>query len=208
MLKGKRELVRRHLVLHRRQAVEIGLEVDQVLKAHALVRGVGKRRIEILAVGCHAALHRVDEVERAPIADACLLVGRDIRHVEGADRASSGSGRPPAAPCLGLAIVALFQRRGVALGAAARGEHVFAVGEVGVWAGSADAGSVAARHGQQVEDDRARDGKGKQRQQRLCARRPALLLGDADRADPFLLLGTIGFVAFLADFGHVVERGL
>src|SRR4029077_5204032 len=60
---GEGELMRRRLMLHCRQGIEIGLKVDEILIGYALIRGVGKRRIEVRAIGSYSALHRVDEVE-------------------------------------------------------------------------------------------------------------------------------------------------
>jgi hypothetical protein len=85
------QLGRRHLVVHRRKTVEIRLEVDQILIGHALVGRIGKGRVEIGAVRRHPSFHRVDEIERGPIADAGALVGRDIKVPNGVLRQ-----RPPA----------------------------------------------------------------------------------------------------------------
>ena len=69
----------------RRQRVEIGLEVEQVLDAHALIGGVGEGRIEVDAARRDAELHGVDEIEVRPAADAVIRIGRDVGHVEGAE---------------------------------------------------------------------------------------------------------------------------
>lgn len=106
MLKGKARIVLGDLALNRRQAVETGLEVDQVLEAHALVRRVGKGRVEMLSSRRHAKLQGIDEVERAPATDTGLLVGRDIGHVEGAKWSLEATPAGEQLLLLGLAIVA------------------------------------------------------------------------------------------------------
>src|SRR6476646_1336641 len=71
---GEGQLVRGHRVFHCRQGIEIRLEVDEVLIGHALIGCVRERGIEVHAARSDSPLHGVDEVERAPIADAGLLV--------------------------------------------------------------------------------------------------------------------------------------
>ena len=92
---------------------------------HALIRGVGERRVEVNAARRDAALHGVDEIGERPAADAVLGVGRDVGHVELAERRVERQ----AAAELQL-VVAGRARRGVAGLAAARPEHPLAVGEV------------------------------------------------------------------------------
>jgi len=159
---GEGQFMRRRRVFHRRQGIEIGLEVDEVLISHALIGCVRKRRIEVNSTRCDSALHRVDEVERAPISNAGLLVWRDIRHVEGAEWRLQAT--PPAQTLLvlGLWILAFPKRLGMALRAAADGEHVLAIGKVGRVRRKLRS-RHRPRHGQQIEDDRSSHGQGEQR---------------------------------------------
>src|SRR4249920_2118037 len=100
----------RHLTLHRRQRVEIGLEVDEILIGHALVRIIGKRRIKMLAPRRDAHLHGVDEIDRAPSPDTTLLVWGDVRHVEYAERRVQAASASERGLVLGFGAVAFLQR--------------------------------------------------------------------------------------------------
>jgi hypothetical protein len=51
-------------------------------------------------------LQGIDEVERAPVTDAGLLVGRDIGHVESAERSLEAAAAGEQLLLLGLAVVA------------------------------------------------------------------------------------------------------
>ena len=67
--------MRRHFILHRRQSVEIRLEVNQILIGHALIGGIREGGIEVLTAGSDAMFHGVYKVDGGPVANAGLLVG-------------------------------------------------------------------------------------------------------------------------------------
>lgn len=70
----------------RRQCLQIGEQIAQVVGAHVLVRRVRKRRIRIPFVGKHALAHRRNELRQRPRTDAVVYVGRDVRHAERPER--------------------------------------------------------------------------------------------------------------------------
>ena len=72
--------------MHRRQAEQIGLDRQRIGVGDVGVGGVRHRRIEPRAVAPHAAMHRVEEILIAVIADAGFLVGRDVGRVQRAER--------------------------------------------------------------------------------------------------------------------------
>ena len=112
-----------HLALHRRQRLEMGEQVAHVGHAHALVRAIWERRIIMLAAGAGALGHRGHELRLAPRPDAVLGIGRDVGHVERAERRLEAE--TAAEPRL-----VILSRDGVARGAASGIEHRPAVGGV------------------------------------------------------------------------------
>src|SRR5262252_10553688 len=85
-LEIERQVVVARLALHRRQRLEIGKQIAHVLEPHALVRGVGKGRIVMTAVGRGPLPHGGDEIRLAPAADAVSAVRRDVRGKKSAER--------------------------------------------------------------------------------------------------------------------------
>ncbi len=172
-VEGKAYVGWRHVAPYRRQAVEIGLEVDEILIGHVLVGRVRKGRIKIGPVGCHAAFHRGDEVERGPIADAGPLVGRNIGHVERAEWGLQAAASDKLLRILDLEIVAAFERGRMTLGAAAHSEQIFAIGKIGrvLW-------QRRCRHHNgdrhEIEDGKASDGDNEEGQQSSTHRPPLL----------------------------------
>ena len=95
----ERHVVVAHPALHRRQRLEIGEQVAQILVLHALVRRVGKRGKIMPPVRRGSLHHRGDELRLVPLADAVVLVGRDIGNVERAERRFQSRARRRAASC-------------------------------------------------------------------------------------------------------------
>ena len=85
-VEGEHEVVPAHPARHRRQGFQIGEQVAHVGERHVLIGGVGKSGEEVLAPGRGSLPERGDEIRFAPLADAVAGVGRDVRHVEGAER--------------------------------------------------------------------------------------------------------------------------
>src|SRR5262245_8306675 len=82
---------KRHIVVadfsgHRRQSFQVGEEIAQVVKIHALIRSVGKSRKQVLASGRSSPDHGGHELRLAPGANAVAPVRGNIRNVEGAER--------------------------------------------------------------------------------------------------------------------------
>src|SRR5207248_98666 len=82
----ERQVVVARLALDRRQRLEIGEEIAHVFHLHALVRRIGKSRIVVAAVGRGALPHGGEEIRLAPVAEAVLAVGRDVRGEKCAER--------------------------------------------------------------------------------------------------------------------------
>ncbi len=117
---GEAEIVGRCPPRHRRQPLEVGPEVGDVLGLHPGIGGVRKGRIEVVAVRRDPALHGIGEVARRPAADAVGRVGRNVRHRERAE-----VGHELAAAPERQALVALGALGGVARRAAPRPEPGF-----------------------------------------------------------------------------------
>ena len=86
------------------QAEQIGLDRQRVGIGHVGVGRIGHRRIKPRAVAADAALHGVEKIPIAVVADAGLLVGRDIGRIERAERQRNGE-----AAGIGLAARAVWQ---------------------------------------------------------------------------------------------------
>ena len=82
--KGERVFRRRRM--HRRQAEQIGLDRQRVGVGHIGVGRVRHRRIEPRAVAADAAMHGIEKILVAVIADAGVLVGRDVGRIHHAER--------------------------------------------------------------------------------------------------------------------------
>ena len=123
-IERKRHVVGLRLRLYRRQRFQIGEQVAHVVELHALIGRVGQRRKQVLAVRRGALHHGGDEIRLAPLPDAVIRVGRDVRRVERAER------RFQAEPAAEARLVVLV-RRGMAGRAAAGKEHGLAVVEIG-----------------------------------------------------------------------------
>ncbi len=123
-VEGKADLVRLVGGGVVRQRLDVGEHVAHILHMHALVRGVGQRRIEMLAMDADAALHGVDELQLGPVADAVGLVGRNVGHMEGAEWRLQCHAAAQPQPLF-------LADGGVAAGAAAGVEHLLAILQVG-----------------------------------------------------------------------------
>src|ERR1041384_8507078 len=75
----------RRAAAHRRQGFQISEQIAQIVESHALIGGVRKSRIKMLAAGRGAFGHSGDEIRLAPGADAILTVRRNIRRIEGSE---------------------------------------------------------------------------------------------------------------------------
>ena len=71
--------------MHRRQAEQIGLDRQRIGVGDVGVGRVRHRRIKPRAVAPHAAMHRVEKILVAVIADAGFLVRRDVGRIERAE---------------------------------------------------------------------------------------------------------------------------
>ena len=83
---GTRDLLRRVGAVHRRDGPEEGDQGPQVLLGHAVEHRVRVHRDQPLAVRPPAEADRGDDLLIRPAADPRLLVGRDVRGVDGAER--------------------------------------------------------------------------------------------------------------------------
>src|SRR5262249_15247582 len=157
------DVVVAHLALHRRQRLEVGEQVAQVLELHALVGRIGKRRIVMASVGRGALPHGGEKSVPAPAADAVLPVGRDVRHVERSERRLQAE----AAAELGAIVLA---GRGMAGGAAAGIEDRLAVVDVGP-IGAERARRYRRRDGDEPEHAEADDARHDRKDDQLAHHR-------------------------------------
>ena len=118
------------------------------------------------AVGRRALGHRGDEVRFAPLADAVVRIGRDVRHVERAER------RFEPQPAAELRLVVLPRRR-VARRAAAGVEHLLAVREIRCVAPER-ARRHRRRNGDEPEHRKTDDSAGNDEQGELAQHRASL----------------------------------
>jgi hypothetical protein len=141
-----------------RKRLHEGEEVAHVRRRHALVRGVGERRVVMPPVRGDAAAHGAQELLLSPAADAVPRMRRDVRGVEGAE----GGGEREAAAEARLVVLL---GRGVARGAAAGEEHRSPVGEVGL-AGRhrLEPGALPVGARQEPEAEPRKEGETKQNQ--------------------------------------------
>ena len=86
LIERKRKSVRAIVGMHRRQAEQIGLDRQRVRVRHVGIGRVRHGRIKPRAVAADAALHRVEKILIAVIADAGVLVGRDIGRIDRPER--------------------------------------------------------------------------------------------------------------------------
>src|SRR4029079_12707897 len=140
---------------------------------HALIGEIREGGIEVLTAGSDAMFHGVYKVDGGPVSNAGLLVGRNVWDVKDAERRLEAASPGENILLFGLEVVALRERHRVTFGAAADGEHIFAVGEVG-GVGGQRRGRNGGRHGQQAECERACNDEGEQRQQRSAQLPPPL----------------------------------
>ena len=127
------------------QRFQEGKQVAHIIERHALIGGVGKCRVEVLAVAPHAAQHGVDEGGFAPGADAVPrsdeMLGT-LNVPKGVSRA-----RPPPSRCLSSCFgVAWQDAHPPTL------KRVSPLARLGVWAGSAPRGDDLG-DGQDIEGD-------------------------------------------------------
>src|SRR4051794_28477930 len=78
----KRHVMAGRLAVHRRQRLQIGEEVPDILDLRVLVGGVGKRRKIMDARRRRALEYGGDEIAFAPSPDTVLRIRRDVRNVE------------------------------------------------------------------------------------------------------------------------------
>ena len=71
---------------HRRQAEQIGLDRQRIRVGHVGIGRKRHRRIKPRAIAARAAMNRVQKILIAVIADAGLLVGRDVGRIQRAER--------------------------------------------------------------------------------------------------------------------------
>ncbi len=71
---------------HRRQAEQIGLDRQSIRIGHVGIGRKRHRRIKPRAIAADAAMDRVEKILVAVIADAGLLVGRDVGRIQRAER--------------------------------------------------------------------------------------------------------------------------
>ena len=101
---------------HRRQAEQIGFDRQRVRIRNVSVGRIRHRRIKPRAVAPDAAMHGVEEILIAVIADAGFLVGRDVGGIKRAERQLEAES----------AGIFLAARRGVADHAVRRLRQIFA----------------------------------------------------------------------------------
>ena len=123
MLNGNGTSWSRALAGHRRQRLQVGKEVADVLDRRMLVGRIGKGREIMPAVRRSPLEHRRHEIRFAPPADTVSRIGRDVRDVKRPERRRHGK---PAAQLQPVGLVG----NGVAGGTAAGIERCDAVGEV------------------------------------------------------------------------------
>jgi hypothetical protein len=87
--------------------------------------------------------HGVYKVDGGPVANAGLLVGRNVWDVKDAERRLEAASPGENILLFGLEVVALLERNRVTFGAAATVNIYLPLARSGVWAGSAEAGTVA-----------------------------------------------------------------
>ncbi len=113
----------------------IRLEVDDIGERQTLIGDVGEGRIEVRAVRRHAELHRIDEVEERPLADAVVRIRRDVGRVERTEGRGEGASAGELEEILAPGV-----RRRVTRLASAGLKDVGAVGEVGLVVGQVGGG--------------------------------------------------------------------
>ena len=116
LVERKGQRIGRRRRAHRRQAEQIGLDRQRIGVGHVGVGRIRHRRIKPRAVAADAAMHRVEEILIAVIADAGLLVRRDVGRIERAERQLEAE----------AAGIFLAARRGVADHAVRRPRQIFA----------------------------------------------------------------------------------
>ena len=84
-VEGKAHLMRLTGGLRFRQAVHIGLQVDDILRHHLVIGGIGQGGEIVLALGRQPGLNGIGEGLDRPAPDAGLGIGRDIGRKEGAE---------------------------------------------------------------------------------------------------------------------------
>ena len=89
------------LATHGGQAKKIGLDRQHVGVSRKSIRSLGHGRIKPRAILADAALHGVEEIPVAVVADAGVLVGGDVGRIERAERQredkTAGNSAPPGA---------------------------------------------------------------------------------------------------------------
>lgn len=119
------------------QRLDIGFDVERILRLHAAIGGVGHNRIEVVALPIETDQNRIQKLRIGPAADA-IGVRRNVRPIEGADRR--------------LHLHAAGEQFGVVAGAVAGAaacgvEHVFAVVDIGLVGGEGILSEGIARRG-------------------------------------------------------------
>ena len=82
------ELMLRHRIILGRQRHHVGVQIAHILTGKPLIRGIGKGRVQVLAIQtarAHALAQRPVELGQSPFANAALGMRRDIGHMEGAE---------------------------------------------------------------------------------------------------------------------------